>query len=137
MHCGCSKEPSHRENLQYMFWLKSKKINFQLPTLILMPGFYHTHAHMSFLLCFFCRFPLFTSIHRICIRELDPREFINCLRDHPEHMSKEDLEELDFGYLKPKQAMSHVDLENLSLPRRNRSNRDFGATLTVDSLNIS
>lgn len=32
------------------------------------------------------RFPLFTAIHRICIREMDPREFINCLRDHPEHM---------------------------------------------------
>ena len=32
------------------------------------------------------RFPLFTAIHKICIREMDPREFITCLRNHPEHL---------------------------------------------------
>ncbi|XP_013413079.1 glycerol-3-phosphate dehydrogenase [NAD(+)], cytoplasmic isoform X1 [Lingula anatina] len=32
------------------------------------------------------RFPLFTAIHRICIRELEPQKFIDCLKNHPEHM---------------------------------------------------
>lgn len=32
------------------------------------------------------RFPLFTAIYKICQREMDPREFIDCLRNHPEHM---------------------------------------------------
>ncbi|GFO31784.1 glycerol-3-phosphate dehydrogenase [NAD(+)] [Plakobranchus ocellatus] len=32
------------------------------------------------------QFPLFVAIHRICTREVDPRNFIECLRDHPEHM---------------------------------------------------
>ena len=35
---GCSKEPSHRDGSfeypQYMFWLRNKKNNFQLHTLI-------------------------------------------------------------------------------------------------------
>ena len=38
---GCSKEPSHRdgsfEYLQHMFWLRNKKNNFQLHTLIFGP----------------------------------------------------------------------------------------------------
>ena len=38
---GCSKEPSHRdtsfEYTQHMFWLRNKKNNFQLPTLIWRP----------------------------------------------------------------------------------------------------
>ncbi|KAK0053197.1 glycerol-3-phosphate dehydrogenase [NAD(+)] cytoplasmic-like isoform X2, partial [Biomphalaria pfeifferi] len=32
------------------------------------------------------QFPLLVAIHRICTREVDPRNFIDCLRDHPEHM---------------------------------------------------
>lgn len=32
------------------------------------------------------RFPLFTAIHRICIGELQPSDFIDCIRSHPEHM---------------------------------------------------
>ncbi|KAL4228833.1 glycerol-3-phosphate dehydrogenase [Mactra antiquata] len=32
------------------------------------------------------QFPLFTAIYKICQREMDPREFINCLRNHPEHI---------------------------------------------------
>ena len=39
---GCSKEPSHRDGSfeypQHMFWLRNKKINFQLRTLIWRPG---------------------------------------------------------------------------------------------------
>ena len=39
---GCSKEPSHPdcsfEYPQHMFWLRNKKNNFQLPTLIWGPG---------------------------------------------------------------------------------------------------
>lgn len=31
-------------------------------------------------------FPLFEAIYLICQREMDPKEFINCLRNHPEHM---------------------------------------------------
>ncbi|XP_064595040.1 glycerol-3-phosphate dehydrogenase [NAD(+)], cytoplasmic-like [Liolophura sinensis] len=31
-------------------------------------------------------FPLFTAIHKICARIIDPKEFIPCLRDHPEHL---------------------------------------------------
>ena len=38
MEFGCSKEPSHRDGSfeypQYMFWLRNKKNNFQLHTLI-------------------------------------------------------------------------------------------------------
>ncbi|CAG2256198.1 GPD1 [Mytilus edulis] len=32
------------------------------------------------------RFPLFVSVHYICLRESQPEEFINCLRNHPEHI---------------------------------------------------
>ncbi|KAL3837377.1 hypothetical protein ACJMK2_022739 [Sinanodonta woodiana] len=32
------------------------------------------------------RFPLFTAIHRICNGELKPEQFIECLKNHPEHM---------------------------------------------------
>ena len=39
---GCSKEPSHRDGSfeypQHMFWLRNKKNNFQLRTLIWGPG---------------------------------------------------------------------------------------------------
>ena len=42
MYFGCSKEPSHRDGSfeypQHMFWLRNKKINFQLRTLIWGPG---------------------------------------------------------------------------------------------------
>ena len=38
---GCSKEPPHRDGSfeypQHMFWLRNKKNNFQLHTLILRP----------------------------------------------------------------------------------------------------
>ncbi|XP_033324032.1 glycerol-3-phosphate dehydrogenase 1 isoform X1 [Megalopta genalis] len=33
------------------------------------------------------RFPLFTSVHRICIGEIKPQELIECIRNHPEHMN--------------------------------------------------
>ncbi|KAK6181467.1 hypothetical protein SNE40_009311 [Patella caerulea] len=32
------------------------------------------------------RFPLFVAIHNICERKMDPKEFVNCLRNHPEHL---------------------------------------------------
>ncbi|XP_064470602.1 glycerol-3-phosphate dehydrogenase [NAD(+)], cytoplasmic-like [Ornithodoros turicata] len=35
------------------------------------------------------RFPLFVAIHRICTREIPPTEMIDCIRNHPEHMSPE------------------------------------------------
>ena len=39
----CSKEPSHRDGSfeypQHMFWLRGKKNNFQLSTLIWRPDF--------------------------------------------------------------------------------------------------
>ncbi|XP_012939649.1 glycerol-3-phosphate dehydrogenase [NAD(+)], cytoplasmic [Aplysia californica] len=32
------------------------------------------------------QFPLLVAVHRICSREVDPRNFIDCLREHPEHL---------------------------------------------------
>ncbi|CAJ0562557.1 unnamed protein product, partial [Mesorhabditis spiculigera] len=32
------------------------------------------------------KFPLFTAVHRICSGALQPKDLIDCLRDHPEHM---------------------------------------------------
>jgi len=32
------------------------------------------------------KFPLFVAIHRICQGELEPKAFIDCLKNHPEHM---------------------------------------------------
>ncbi|XP_052092096.1 glycerol-3-phosphate dehydrogenase [NAD(+)], cytoplasmic-like isoform X1 [Mytilus californianus] len=32
------------------------------------------------------RFPLFTAIHRICKKETDVKQFMDCLKNHPEHM---------------------------------------------------
>lgn len=32
------------------------------------------------------RFPMFTAIHQICTGQLAVEEFINCLKNHPEHM---------------------------------------------------
>jgi glycerol-3-phosphate dehydrogenase (NAD+) len=32
------------------------------------------------------KFPLFTSIHRICVGEIKPAQMIDCIRNHPEHM---------------------------------------------------
>ncbi|KAH3703823.1 glycerol-3-phosphate dehydrogenase [NAD(+)], cytoplasmic-like [Dreissena polymorpha] len=43
---------------------------------------YHTLSQKNLLE----RFPMFTAIYRICEREMDPREFIDCLRNHPEHI---------------------------------------------------
>ena len=42
MCLGCSREPSHRDGSfeypEHMFWLRNKKKNFQLRTLIWGPG---------------------------------------------------------------------------------------------------
>lgn len=35
-------------------------------------------------------FPLFTAVHKICIGELEPEKFIDCLRDHPVHMAPQE-----------------------------------------------
>ncbi|KAG5672269.1 hypothetical protein PVAND_002409 [Polypedilum vanderplanki] len=32
------------------------------------------------------KFPLFRAIHRICIGEIKPKDLIDCIRQHPEHM---------------------------------------------------
>lgn len=32
------------------------------------------------------RFPLFVAVHKICKREMQPQNFIDCLREHPEHL---------------------------------------------------
>ncbi|KAH3703443.1 glycerol-3-phosphate dehydrogenase [NAD(+)], cytoplasmic-like isoform X2 [Dreissena polymorpha] len=32
------------------------------------------------------RFPMFTAVHKICKGQLPVEEFINCLKNHPEHM---------------------------------------------------
>ncbi|XP_050688665.1 glycerol-3-phosphate dehydrogenase [NAD(+)], cytoplasmic-like isoform X2 [Eriocheir sinensis] len=32
------------------------------------------------------RFPLFTAIHQICLKEMQPAGMIDCIRNHPEHM---------------------------------------------------
>lgn len=34
----------------------------------------------------FFRFPLFTAIHKICTGAIKPQGFLDCLRNHPEHM---------------------------------------------------
>ncbi|KAI5644445.1 glycerol-3-phosphate dehydrogenase [NAD(+)], cytoplasmic [Phthorimaea operculella] len=34
------------------------------------------------------KFPLFTAVYRICKGELQPSDFIDCIRSHPEHMCK-------------------------------------------------
>ncbi|XP_063216878.1 glycerol-3-phosphate dehydrogenase [NAD(+)], cytoplasmic isoform X1 [Bacillus rossius redtenbacheri] len=34
------------------------------------------------------KFPLFTAIHKICIGEMKATQFINCIREHPEHIPK-------------------------------------------------
>ncbi|CAH0558679.1 unnamed protein product [Brassicogethes aeneus] len=33
------------------------------------------------------KFPLFTAIHKICTGQLGPKDFIDCIRNHPEHMN--------------------------------------------------
>lgn len=35
---------------------------------------------------YICRFPLFTAIHKICTNQLKPKDLIDCIRNHPEHM---------------------------------------------------
>lgn len=32
------------------------------------------------------KFPLFTTVHKICVGEMKPSAFIEALRNHPEHM---------------------------------------------------
>ncbi|VEL25484.1 unnamed protein product, partial [Protopolystoma xenopodis] len=32
------------------------------------------------------QYPLFSTIHKICTRQLEPRQLISKLRHHPEHM---------------------------------------------------
>ena len=55
MCLGCSKEPSHRDGSfeypQYMFWLRNKKFQFKLPTLIWMPGYKRIDAQSDLYLC--------------------------------------------------------------------------------------
>ena len=52
---GCSKEPSHRydsfEYSQHMFWLRNKKNNFQLRTLIWGPVLYSGNLYIEDLTC--------------------------------------------------------------------------------------
>lgn len=31
------------------------------------------------------KFPLFTAVHRICIKEIKPQDLIDQIRNHPEH----------------------------------------------------
>ena len=51
MRFGCSKDPSHRDGYfeypQHMFWLRNKKNNFQLRTLIWGPvyGIIYSDIH--------------------------------------------------------------------------------------------
>jgi glycerol-3-phosphate dehydrogenase (NAD+) len=32
------------------------------------------------------RFPLFTAVHKICARQMAVEKFVDCLKDHPEHL---------------------------------------------------
>ena len=52
---GCSKEPSHRDSSfeysQHMFWLRNKKNNFQLHTLIWGPVLYSGNLYIEDLTC--------------------------------------------------------------------------------------
>jgi len=41
------------------------------------------------------KYPLFTAVHKICIQDITPAALIDCIRDHPEHLSGEF--ELSFG----------------------------------------
>jgi len=41
------------------------------------------------------KYPLFTAVHKICIQEIKPAALIDCIRDHPEHLSGEF--EVSFG----------------------------------------
>ncbi|XP_046684302.1 glycerol-3-phosphate dehydrogenase [NAD(+)], cytoplasmic isoform X2 [Homalodisca vitripennis] len=34
------------------------------------------------------RFPLFTAVHKICIGEIKPNKFLDCIKSHPEHIPK-------------------------------------------------
>ncbi|XP_017462807.1 PREDICTED: glycerol-3-phosphate dehydrogenase [NAD(+)], cytoplasmic-like [Rhagoletis zephyria] len=34
------------------------------------------------------KFPLFTAIHKICTSQLKVQDFIDCIRNHPEHMDE-------------------------------------------------
>ena len=65
---GCSKEPSHRdvsfEYPQHMFWLRNKKNNFQLHTLIWGPE---------------CRYMDNTGIHEFLSRCILHSEFLTYL----------------------------------------------------------
>ena len=44
---GYSKEPSHRECPKHMFWLRNKKIDFQLHTLIWGRGYIQSNVIYS------------------------------------------------------------------------------------------
>ena len=56
-------------------------------TTLFYEGMLHIVNQFEYIYISVCyRFPLFTAIHKICIREMDPREFITCLRNHPEHL---------------------------------------------------
>ena len=36
------------------------------------------------------KFPLFTTVHEVCVGKKKPEEFIESLRQHPEHMTQLD-----------------------------------------------
>ena len=78
---GCSKEPSHRDGSfeypQHMFWLRNKKNNFQLHTLIWGPDKNrekHTHKKNGYKIKFSVHymkhflFYLFLTMYDFCMQ---------------------------------------------------------------------
>ena len=49
-------------------------------------GTLETKGYIQNILPVYFRYPLFTAIHKICKGEQKPQSFLDCLRDHPEHM---------------------------------------------------
>ncbi len=54
------------------------------------------------------QFPLFTAVHRICMGEIEPEKFIDCLRDHPVHVNPKEYAHFD----PPKKLRQPVDGES-------------------------
>ena len=44
------------------------------------------HEGTHFMILFHFRFPMFTAVHKICLGEMPVAQFIDCLKNHPEHM---------------------------------------------------
>ena len=40
------------------------------------------------------KFSLFTAVHKVCIKEMKPEDFIDALRNHPVHKHPEDYSHL-------------------------------------------